>query len=90
MNIEKESDLIKRISDLTGKSTSTLYDWKKKNSQIYEALKEYAHLKEKLPTNLNDIDYLKSEMIKAIDKLPESKTKKFYHLMMAELAEMGH
>jgi len=29
-------------------------------------------------------------MIKAIDKLPEHKTKKFYHLMMAELAEMGY
>lgn len=29
-------------------------------------------------------------MIKAIDKLPENRTKKFYHLMMAELTELGH
>jgi hypothetical protein len=40
--------------------------------------------------DLNNPEYLKKEMIKAIDTLPQTKVKKFYHLMMAELAEMGH
>ena len=35
-------------------------------------------------------DYLKKEMIRAIDTLPPAKIKRFYHLMMAELAERGH
>lgn len=91
MNNRKESEIIERISELTGKPKSTLYDWKKseKNIKVYEVLKEYIELKENESKDLNSINYLKSEMIKAIDKLPEHKTKKFYHLMMAELAEMG-
>jgi len=90
MNNRKESEIIERISELTGKPKSTLYDWKKseKNIKVYEVLKEYIELKEKY-TDVNNPNYLKQEMIKAIDKLPEHKTKKFYHLMMAELAEIG-
>ena len=92
MNNRKESEIIERISELTGKPKSTLYDWKKseKNIKVYEALKEYIELKENKHQDPNNSNYLKQEMIKAIDKLPEQKTKKFYHLMMAELAEMGH
>jgi len=92
MEIRKESEIIERISEITGKPKSTLYDWKKsqKNIKVYEALKEYIELKENTCRDLNNIDYLKKEMIKAIDELPKQKTKKFYHLMMAELAEMGN
>ena len=93
MNNRKESEIIERISELTGKPKSTLYDWRKseKNIKVFEALVEYIQLKENNEyINLNNPNYLKNEMIKAIDKLPEHKTKKFYHLMMAELAEMGH
>jgi len=73
MNNRKESEIIERISELTGKPKSTLYDWKKseKNIKVYEVLKEYIELKEKY-TDVNN-----------------HKTKKFYHLMMAELAEIG-
>lgn len=91
MDNRKESEIIERISEITGKPKSTLYDWKKseKNIKVYEVLKEYIQLKENDYKDLNNQNYLKQEMIKAIDKLPEQKTKKFYHLMMAELAEMG-
>ena len=91
MNNRKESEIIERISEITGKPKSTLYDWKKseKNIKVYEVLKEYICLKENNYKDINNPNYLKEEMIKAIDKLPEYKTKKFYHLMMAELAEMG-
>jgi hypothetical protein len=37
--------------------------------------------------NLNDKEYLKREINKAIDQLPQSKAKKFYHMIMAELTE---
>lgn len=92
MDNRKESEIIERISELTGKPKSTLYDWRKseKNIKVFEALVEYVYLKENKNCNdLNNTDFLKSEMIKAIDKLPEHKTKKFFHLMMAELAEIG-
>ena len=91
MDNRKESEIIERISELTGKPKSTLYDWKKseKNIKVYEALKEYIYLKENNYKDINNPNYLKEEMTKAIDKLPEHKTKKFYHLMMAELAEIG-
>ena len=91
MDNRKESEIIERISEITGKPKSTLYDWKKseKNIKVYEVLREYIYLKENNYKDINNTSFLKEEMIKAIDKLPEHKIKKFYHLMMAELAEMG-
>ena len=91
MDNRKESEIIERISEITGKPKSTLYDWKKseKNIKVYEVLREYIYLKENNYKDINNTNFLKEEMIKAIDKLPEHKIKKFYHLMMAELAEMG-
>ena len=46
--------------------------------------------KKEVSPNLDDTDYLKQEMIKAINTLPHKQTKKFYHLMMAELTDMGY
>lgn len=45
---------------------------------------------EKNCLDLNNLEFLRNEMKKAIDKLPEHKTKKFFHLMMAELEEIGN
>lgn len=93
MKSRNEINIYKRISEITGKPENTLRDWEKseKNKQLFESLKEYADLKDsEIKCDLNNKEYLKSEMMKAIDKLPENKTKKFFHLMMAELAEIGH
>ncbi|NCO02532.1 MAG: hypothetical protein GW906_12025 [Epsilonproteobacteria bacterium] len=93
MDNRKESEIIDRISELTGKPKSTLYDWKKseKNIKVYEALAEYVELKDSnINKDISNPDYLKKEIIKAINTLPNAKVRKFYHLMMAELAEMGH
>jgi len=93
MDNRKESEIIDRISELTGKPKSTLYDWKKseKNIKVYEALAEYVELKDSnINKDISKPDYLKKEIIKAINTLPNAKVRKFYHLMMAELAEMGH
>jgi hypothetical protein len=37
--------------------------------------------------DLNDKEYLKKEINKAIDQLPQSRAKKFYHVIMAELSD---
>jgi len=92
MSNENEKAKILRISELTDKPVTTLYGWAKednKNKKLFDVLEEYTLLKDN-EKNLNETDILKKELIKAIEKLPHSKTKKFYHLIMAELAEMGH
>jgi phage terminase Nu1 subunit (DNA packaging protein) len=76
------------IAEILGVDTKTLNNWKENRKELYKIVMQYFEEKKSNP-NYNDIDFLKQEMIKAIDKLPEHKTKKFYHLMMAELAEMG-
>lgn len=87
----KLSELIERISEETEKPKSTLYDWKNsdKNKKLFEALIEYIELKEQNEKchELNDEEFLKKEINKALDRLPQSKAKKFYHMIMAELAE---
>ena len=76
------------IAKLFNISRQTLNNWEKEKPELYKIIEEHFQERKNNP-NYNDIDFLKQEMIKAIDKLPEHKTKKFYHLMMAELAEIG-
>ena len=76
------------IAEILGVDTKTLNNWKENRKELYKIVMEHFENKKQYP-DLNNPNYLKQEMIKAIDKLPEHKIKKFYHLMMAELAEMG-
>jgi len=76
------------IAEILGVDTKTLNNWKENRKELYEIVMKHFEDNKNFP-DLNNVDYLKQEMIKAIDKLPEQKTKKFYHLMMAELAEIG-
>ena len=76
------------IAEILGVDTKTLNNWKENRKELYKIVMEHFENKKQYP-DLNNPNYLKQEMIKAIDKLPEHKTKKFYHLMMAELAEIG-
>ncbi len=76
------------IAKILGVDTKTLNNWKENRKELYEIVMKHFENNSEYP-DLNNPNYLKQEMIKAIDKLPEHKTKKFYHLMMAELAEMG-
>ncbi len=77
------------IADILGVDTKTLNNWKENRKELYEIVMKHFENDNNCP-DLNNMNYLKSEMVKAIDTLPNAKTKKFYHLMMAELAEMGH
>jgi len=77
------------IAKLFNISRQTLNNWEKDKPELYKIVMSHFE-EEKIYPDLNNIDYLKKEMIKAIDELPKQKTKKFYHLMMAELAEMGN
>jgi len=79
----------KEICEILKIDNGTLKNWERDRPELHKVVISHFEENKEYP-NLNNPDYLKSEMIKAIDKLPEHKTKKFYHLMMAELAEMGH
>jgi len=79
----------KEISEILGIDQNTIKNWERKRPELHKIVMSYFE-NEKIYPDLNDPKFLKNEMIKAIDILPEHKTKKFYHLMMAELAEMGH
>lgn len=78
----------KEICEILEIDNGTLKNWEKNRPKLHTIVMK--HFEEENHTDLNDIEYLKKEICKAIDKLPETKTKKFYHLMMAELADMGH
>ena len=78
----------KEISEILGVDQNTIKNWERKRPILHKIVMEHFEGKKQFP-DLNNSDYLRKEMIKAIDKLPEHKIKKFYHLMMAELAEMG-
>ena len=78
------------IAEVLGIDTKTLNNWKENRKELYKIVMDHFDNLEKAEIpNLNNPEYLKKEMIKAIDMLPNHKVKKFYHLMMAELAEMG-
>jgi len=76
------------IAKLFNISRQTLNNWEKEKPELYKIIEKHFEDRKENP-DYNDINFLKQEMIRAIDKLPEHKTKKFYHLMMAELAEIG-
>lgn len=93
MENRKESEIIERISELTGKPKSTLYDWKKseKNIKIYEALKEYIELKDNNePKDINSTEYMIDEITSDLKKLPLGQIKILYYTIKTKLAEMGH
>jgi len=92
MNNRKESEIIERISELTGKPKSTLYDWKKseKNIKVYEALKEYVELKETKCINLDSNEFMINEITNDLKKLPLGQIKILYFTIKTKLAEMGH
>ncbi|WP_324170998.1 hypothetical protein [Sulfurimonas sp.] len=77
------------MANLLKMDYKTFRNWENGRPEVFEIIIKHFENKKEYP-DLNNPNYLKSEMIKAIDKLSENKTKKFYHLMMAELAEMGH
>jgi hypothetical protein len=78
----------KEISQILGVDQNTIKNWEKNRPELHKIVMSHFEKNKECP-DLSNPNYLKSEMIKAIDKLPEHKTKKFYHLMMAELAEIG-
>ena len=79
----------KEMSKILGIDQNTIKNWETSRPVLHEIVMQHFQDEKEIP-DLNNPTYLKSEILKAIDKLPEVKTKKFYHLMMAELAEMGH
>jgi hypothetical protein len=79
----------KEISEILGIDQNTIKNWERNRPELHKIVMEHFQEKKTYP-NINDPEYLKEEMIRAIETLPHVKVKKFYHLMMAELAEMGH
>ena len=79
----------KEISEILGIDQNTIKNWERNRPELHKIVMEHFENNETYP-DFNNPEYLKKEMIKAIDTLPHAKIKKFYHLMMAELAEMGH
>jgi len=77
------------IAKLFNISRQTLGNWEREKPELYKIIQHHFENEKNCP-DLNNLKYLKSEMIKAIELLPEHKTKKFFHLMMAELTEIGH
>ena len=77
----------KEICEILKIDNGTLKNWERDRPELHKVVMSHFENEKECP-DLNNIDFLKKEMIKAIDKLPKHKTKKFYHLMMAELAEM--
>lgn len=77
----------KEISEILGVDQNTIKNWERKRPELHKIVMKHFEENNNYP-DLNNIDYLKQEMIKAIDTLPHNKTKKFYHLMMAELTEI--
>ena len=79
----------KEICEILKIDNGTLKNWERDRPELHKIVIEHFENNKVYP-DVNNPDYLKKEMIKAIDTLPHTKVKKFYHLMMAELAEMGH
>jgi transcriptional regulator with XRE-family HTH domain len=79
----------KEISEIFGIDQNTIKNWERNRPELHKIVMEHFEKEKKCP-DLNNPKYIKEEMIKAIEFLPQAKLKKFYHLMMAELAEMGH
>ena len=76
------------IAEIIKIDRNTMTNWKKNRPKLYEIVTEYFN-EAKIYPDLDNHEYLKKETIKAIEQMPKNKMKKFYHLMMAELADMG-
>jgi len=76
------------IANIINVDRNTITNWKKNKPDLYKIVKEHFEKKEIYP-DLNNPEYLKKEILKAIEHLPRNKIKKFYHLMMIELMELG-
>lgn len=76
----------KEISEILGIDQNTIKNWERNRPQLHRIVMEHFE-EEHIRPDLGDKEYLKQEIIKAIDGLPQSKAKKFYHLIMAELSD---
>ena len=76
------------IANIINVDRNTITNWKRNKPDLYKIVKEHFE-KEKIYPDLNNPEYLKNEILKAIEQLPKNKIKKFYHLMMIELMDMG-
>lgn len=76
------------IADILNVDRNTITNWKKNKPELYKIVKEHFE-EEKIIPDLNNPEYLKKEILKAIEELPKNKIKKFYHLIMIEMMELG-
>lgn len=79
----------KEISEILGVDQNTIKNWERSRPNLHKIVMEHFE-KEKDTKNCNDVTYLKEEIFKALDKLPENQVKMYFHLIMAELAKNGH
>ncbi|WP_324170965.1 hypothetical protein [Sulfurimonas sp.] len=66
----------------------TFSKWEDGRPKLYKFIIKNFYNNEK-DINLNNDNNLVKEIVKELKKLPDNKKKKFYYLIMAELAEMG-
>ena len=76
----------KEISEILGIDQNTIKNWERNRPQLHKIVMEHFE-EDQIRPDLGDKEYLKREINKAIDGLPQSKAKKFYHLIMAELSD---
>jgi len=76
----------KEISEILGIDQNTIKNWERNRPQLHKIVMDHFE-NNPISHDLNDKEYLKNEINKAIDGLPQSKAKKFYHLIMAELSD---
>lgn len=79
----------KEISEILGIDQNTIKNWERSRPELHRIVMEHFE-SEKICPDINNPEYLKKEILKAVETLPNAKVRKFYHLMMAELVEMGH
>lgn len=76
----------KEISEILGIDQNTIKNWERNRPQLHKIVMDHFEQEPIMP-DLNDKEFLKKEINKAIDRLPRSKAKKFYHMIMAELSD---
>jgi hypothetical protein len=78
-----------KIANVLGIDRKTIGNWEKNRPLLFKIVEEHFANEEKVK-DCNDVEYLKEEIFKALDKLPENQVKMYFHLIMAELAKNGH
>lgn len=76
----------KEISEILGIDQNTIKNWERNRPELHKIVMSHFENEPVMP-NLNDKEFLKKEINKAIDQLPQSRAKKFYHIIMAELSD---